>query len=92
MRANFADPSWTLGNVSCDGANLRWKCQFMQLDVFGVYYSATVRFAKTRDGWAATIVTTGGNGTSTCTGAPAATTAASRPSDWSAGPDPACTR
>ncbi len=91
MRVNFAKPSWQFGNLACSGANLAWKCTYLQLNVFGVYYTSTIRFAQANGAWAATIGTTGGNGTSTCTGQPDGTTAAGKPSNWSAGPTPTCT-
>jgi hypothetical protein len=91
MRANFANPSWQFGNLDCDGSNVKWKCTFMQLNVFGVYYTSKLTFAQANGSWAAKIVTTGGNGKSTCTGLPDSKTAAGKPSNWSAGPTPTCT-
>jgi hypothetical protein len=91
LRADFADPSWQLGNVSCDGANLAWTCTFMQLDVFGVYYSSTIRFAEAQGAWVAFVMTTGG-GSSTCTAQPDPNTGAGKPSNWSAGATPTCTQ
>ena len=92
LRANFADPSWQLGNVSCDGANLAWKCTFMQLNVFGVYYSSTIRFAEAQGAWVASVMTTGGGGSSTCRSQPDPKTGAGEPSNWSAGATPTCTQ
>ena len=91
MRANFANPSWQFGNLACDGSNLAWKCTFLQLNVYGVYYTSTITFAQANGSWAATIDTSGGNAKSTCTGQPDGTTAAGKPSNWSAGPTPTCT-
>jgi hypothetical protein len=90
MRANFANPSWKFGNLACNGSNLAWKCTFLQLNVYGVYYRSTIKFAQANGSWAATIHTSGGNGKSTCTGQPDGTTAAGKPSKWSAGPTPTC--
>jgi hypothetical protein len=92
MQANFADPNWRLGNVACDGANLAWKCTFKELDVFGIYYSSTIRFAKAKGAWTATFATSGGGGSSTCVAQPAPNTAGGKPSNWAAGPAPTCTR
>jgi len=92
MQANFANPDWRLGNVSCDGANLAWKCTFQQLNVFGIYYTSTIRFANTKGAWTATIVTTGGGGSSTCVAQPKSNTIAGKPSNWASGPTPTCTR
>jgi hypothetical protein len=90
MRVNFANPSWQFGNLACNGSNLTWKCTFQQLNVFGVYYTSTIKFAQASGSWTATIHTRGGNGKSTCTGQPDGTTAAGKPSKWSAGPTPTC--
>ncbi len=90
MRANFANPSWQFGNLACNGSNLAWKCTFLQLNVFGIYYTSKIKFAQVSDSWAATIHTSGGNGKSTCTGQPNAKTAAGKPSKWSTGPTPTC--
>jgi hypothetical protein len=89
MKVWFVNPAWAAGNVSCKGSNLTRTCTFMQLGVYGVYYTSHVRFAKSSGAWVATIGTTGNNNSSTCTVLPAHT-AASKPSKWSTGPTPSC--
>jgi hypothetical protein len=91
MRANFSDPNWSLGDVSCDGKNVAWTCTFTQLNVFGVHYSSTIDFAMANSAWTANIAITGGGGTSSCVVQPSANTAAGKPSKWSIGPAPICT-
>ena len=59
MRANFANPSWKFGNLACNGSNLAWKCTFLQLNVFGIYYTSKIKFAQANGSWAATIHTSG---------------------------------
>lgn len=89
MKINFADPSWTIGNVSCKGTNLSRKCTFMKLNTYGIHYSSTIKMARAHGVWTATIVTKGG-GTSSCLVQPAPKTRAGKPSNWAAGPDPTC--
>jgi hypothetical protein len=91
MRVDFANPSWSFGNLSCDGANLAWKCSFQQLNVFGVYYHSVIKLKETSGAWSATFATTGGGTATTCTVQPDPNTRAGKPSNWSTGPVPTCT-
>jgi hypothetical protein len=89
MKVWFENPDWAAGNVSCKGSNLTRTCTFMQLGVYGVYYTSHIHFAKTTGVWVATIATTGNNKSSTCT-VLSGHTAAGKPSNWTAGPTPTC--
>jgi hypothetical protein len=90
MRAAFNNQDWQPGNVHCKGSNLKRTCTFQQLGVYGVYYTSRISFALENGAWTATIVTTGGNGLSTCKVLPNAHTAAGKPSKWTTGPTPTC--
>ena len=85
MPVNFADPGWTIRNVSCTGSNLERACTFSSHTAYGIYYTSTIGFKQADGAWTATIATTGG--TSTCT-VPPGPPAASSP--WAAGPAPTC--
>jgi hypothetical protein len=92
MKVMFGDPTWTIRNLSCDGSNLTWTCQFSSSKVFGTYYRSVVSFADAAASWSASIATTTVNQAGAavvCRVAPLATApgAASR---WDTGPVPAC--
>jgi len=87
MPVNFADPGWTIRNVSCTGSNLTRTCSFSSHSAFGTYYKSTITFALTAGTWNATIGTTGGGGSSTCTVQPGPAGS----SRWQQGPTPSCT-
>ena len=89
MPVNFNDPGWTIRNVSCTGSNLSRKCTFSSHTAYGIYYTSTIGFAQVDGAWTATIVTTGGGGTSTCTVLPGPPAGRSR---WTTGPAPTCTK
>lgn len=88
MPVNFNDPGWTIRNVSCTGSNLSRKCTFSSQTAYGIYYTSTIGFSEADGAWTATIVTTGGGGTSTCTVQPGPPGGRTR---WAAGPAPTCT-
>ncbi len=91
MKVWFKNPDWQPGNVSCKGANLSRTCTYLQLGIYGTYYTATIAFAQSSDGaWTATIAASGGKASTTCTVQPDPTTAAGAPSLWSSGPTPTC--
>ena len=87
MPVNFADPGWRIRNVSCTGSNLTHKCIFSSFSAYGTYYTSLITFAEADGLWKATLATTGGGGSSTCTVEPGATGGGSR---WSTGATPAC--
>ena len=91
MKVEFNNPNWQPGNVACKGSNLGRTCSFLQLGVYGTYYTSKIRFASKAGAWAATVTTTGGTAASTCTVLPKAGTAAGKPSKWTSGPTPTCT-
>ena len=91
MKVQFNNPNWQPGNVHCKGSNLKRACTFLQLGVYGVYYTSKVTFTLTTGGWAASAATTGGNVSSMCTVQPNAHTAAGKPAKWTTGPTPTCT-
>jgi hypothetical protein len=89
MPINFNDPGWTIRNVSCTGSNLSRKCTFSSHTAYGIYYTSTIGFTQADSAWTATIVTTGGGGTSTCIVLPGPPGGRSR---WTTGPAPTCTK
>ncbi len=89
MPVDFGEPGWTIRNVACKGSNLKRTCTFSSHSAYGTYYTSAIGFAQTPEGaWAATIVTTGGGGTSTCTVQPGPSNGRSQ---WATGPTPTCT-
>lgn len=91
MKTNFGDPNWLIRNAACNGSNLTRKCTFSSHTAYGIYYTSTITFALADSVWTATIVTSGGGGTSTCTVQPDPSTAGGAPSVWVSGPTPTCT-
>ena len=83
------NPNWQPGNVACKGSNLTHTCTFQQLGVYGIYYTSHIRFALKNGAWAATLGTSGGTASSTCSVLPAHSTAG-KPAKWMAGPTPTC--
>jgi hypothetical protein len=90
MKVWFKNPGWQPGNVSCKGTNLSRTCTYLQLGVYGTYYTATVAFAPVDGVWTATIAASGGQASTTCTVQPDPSTAAGAPALWSGGPTPTC--
>lgn len=82
-------PNWQPGNVACKGSNLTRTCSYQQLGVPGQYYTSKITFALGNGAWTATLATTGGMLTSTCTVLPAHSVAG-KPSKWANGPTPSC--
>jgi hypothetical protein len=91
MRAWFVNSDWQIGNVVCAGKNVRWKCTFLQFNVYGIYYNAKIHFVLAHGAWSATIAVKGDGDSSTCTVLPKPGNRAGKPSNWAAGPTSTCT-